>query len=74
MTDRVRRIEGELDALRDELQALELRLADTALYTDESRKDEMTGLLREQAGLKSALERLESDWLEASAALDEASG
>jgi ATP-binding cassette subfamily F protein 3 len=73
LTDRVRRVEGELDALRDELQALELRLADTALYTDESRKDEMTGLLRQQAGLKSSLERLETDWLEASAALDEAS-
>ncbi|MEJ2384021.1 MAG: ATP-binding cassette domain-containing protein [Xanthomonadales bacterium] len=74
LTDRVRRIERELDARRDALQAVERRLADTNLYTDEGRKDEMTGLLREQAGLRGALERLESDWLEASAALDEASG
>jgi ATP-binding cassette subfamily F protein 3 len=72
LTDRVRRIERDLDTMREALQALERQLADTALYTDESRKDEMTGLLREQAGLKADLDRLESDWLDASAALDEA--
>ena len=74
LTDRVRRIERELESRRDELQALERRLADTTLYTDDSRKDEMTGLLREQAGLKADMDRLEADWLDASTALDEADG
>ena len=73
LTDRVRRIERDLESRRDALQELERRLADTALYTDASRKDEMTGLLREQADLRVDLERLESDWLETSAALDDAS-
>jgi ATP-binding cassette subfamily F protein 3 len=74
LTDRVRRVERELEARRIDLEALETRLADTTLYTDDARKDEMTGLLREQADLRAAIERLETDWLEASAALDEASG
>jgi len=72
LTDRVRRVERELEGRRAELDALERRLADTALYTDSARKEELTGLLREQAGLRTTIDGLESDWLAASEVLDEA--
>jgi len=72
LTDRVRRIERELEASRAALDAVEHRLTDSRLYTDGSKKDELTGLLREQAGLRSTLEDLEADWLAASAELDDA--
>jgi hypothetical protein len=52
----------------------ELQLADECLYRDSSRKNELTGLLKTQAGLKSTLEQLEWDWLEASEALEEKLG
>jgi ATP-binding cassette subfamily F protein 3 len=51
---------------------LEQVLADNRIYTDEARKEELTGLLQEQAGLKSKLDDLESDWLIASEALEQA--
>ena len=71
-SDRVRDIEKRLAARRMELEMLERKLADGALYTDPSRKEELTGLIREQAGLKSDLEALELEWLEASEALERA--
>ena len=58
--------------LRAELERLQARLAEPALYTDTGRKDEITGLLREQAACKASLATLESDWLEASDALERA--
>lgn len=72
LTDRVRSIEGELEQARKDLDRLEVTLADTRIYTDESRKEELTGLLQQQAGLRSDLDRLESDWLSASEALETA--
>ena len=59
-------------ALRADLGALDERLADASLYTDAGSAEEITGLLREQAGLRSRLEELESDWLDASEALEQA--
>jgi ATP-binding cassette subfamily F protein 3 len=70
LTDRVRRVETALESHRSELQALEAGLADTALYTDVSRKDELNGLIRHQAELKSAIETLEWEWFEASEELE----
>ena len=66
------RIERELESLRTALGTLDERLADESLYSDASRAEEITGLLREQAGLRSRLEELESDWLDASEALEQA--
>ena len=72
LSDRVRKIERELDRLRTELGRHETALADNDLYTAASRKEELTGLLRAQAGLKSEIESLETAWLEASELLDQA--
>ena len=72
LSDRVVRIERELESLRADLGALDERLADASLYTDAGRAEEITGLLREQAGLRSSIEKLESDWLDASEALEQA--
>ena len=51
---------------------IETSLHDETLYTNETRKEEMTELLLQQAETKSALECLEWDWLEASEALESA--
>jgi hypothetical protein len=48
-------------------------LADNSLYTDPGRKEELAGLMKDQASLRNALEKQEADWLEASEALDRAS-
>ena len=55
-----------------EIEALEKKLADPALYSDPDRTREMTGLVREQASLRAEIESLETQWLEASEALEAA--
>ncbi len=70
LLDRVRDIEQLLAANRMELEMLEKRLADETLYTDPGRKEEMTGLIRQQGSIKASLETLEWEWLEASEALE----
>ena len=57
---------------RIDLAGLENILTDETLYTDTSRQEEMTRLLQQQAGLKSSLETLEWEWLEASEKLEQA--
>jgi ATP-binding cassette subfamily F protein 3 len=73
LTDRVRAIEKQLAARRQELRRIEERLADNTLYTDAARKPELTGLIRDQADLESTVAALESEWLEASEMLERAS-
>jgi len=68
--DRVRKIEKELASQRMDLEILENRLADQALYTETGRTDELTDLIKHQATIKSAIETLEWEWLEASEALE----
>ncbi len=70
--DRVRSVEEKLAEARSRLSELELRLADESMYVDASRKDELTQLVRDQAAAKTAVESLESEWLEASEALEQA--
>lgn len=70
LTDDVRRVEKVMAAVRSRLQTVEEGLADEALYTATERQAELTGLLKEQAELKSALEGHEWDWLEASEKLE----
>ncbi len=70
--DRVRKIDRQMNQQRTDLAGLEKILTDETLYTDSSRQEEMTGLLQQQAGLKSSLETFEWEWLEASEKLEEA--
>jgi len=71
-SDKVRAIEKSMRQYRADLAGLEQNLHDETLYTDASRKEEMTTLLQQQAELKAALEALEWKWLEASEALEDA--
>ena len=72
LADKLRRLEAEMEKLRGELERLDGVLADPEIYSDTSRKEELTGLLREQAGLRSEIERFETAWLEAGEALESA--
>jgi len=70
--DRVRKIDRQMNQYRADLGGIEQQLSDETLYTDAARKEEMTRLLLRQAGLKSSLETLEWEWLEASEQLETA--
>ena len=72
LRDKVRNVEKELAANRDRLAELEARLTDESIYSDASRKDELTQLIQDQASAKSAIESLEWEWLEASEILEQA--
>jgi len=58
------KLEQELGRVQEKLAALEIRLGDAALY-EAARKDELRGLLAEQAALKGREGELEEAWLEA---------
>ncbi len=70
LLDRVRKVERLMTSKRLEIEILEKQLSDEALYSDPDRKEEMTGLIRQQGSLKSSLETLEWEWLDASEALE----
>lgn len=70
--DIVRKIESQMNQHRSDLDGLTDSLHDESLYTDTARKEEMTRLLQHQAELKSSLETLEWEWLEASEKLEKA--
>jgi ATP-binding cassette subfamily F protein 3 len=70
--DKVRTIEKQLESSRSDLQAIEVQLADESIYADSDRKSELSELLQNQGTLKSAIETLEWEWLEASEALEKA--
>ena len=71
-SDKVRTLERQMASHRENLAAVEETLHEESLYTDESRKAEMTTLMQKRAELKEALDTLEWDWLEASEALESA--
>jgi ATP-binding cassette subfamily F protein 3 len=70
--DKVREVEKALASNRDKLTDLEARLAEESIYADSNRKDELTQLIRDQAAVKSIIESLEWEWLEASEELEKA--
>ena len=70
LLDNVRKIEKQLDSIRNGLETVELSLADEAIYTDPARKAELTELVKNQSSLKSSLDNLEWDWMEASEAVE----
>jgi len=72
LMDKVRTIEKQLESSRSELQAIEVQLADESIYAESDRKSELADLLQDQGSLKSAIETLEWEWLEASEALEKA--
>ena len=49
---------------------LEKRLADETLYTDPGRMEEMTGLIKQRGSIKTSMENLEWEWLEATESLE----
>lgn len=72
LADKVRELERQLAACRAQMESLGGKLADPELYSNSGRTGEMTGLVREQAALRSRLDSLETQWLEASDALEAA--
>ncbi len=62
-------LEKELGGVHEKLAALETQLGDSALY-EAARKDELRGLLAEQAALKGRESELEEAWLLALEALE----
>ena len=68
--DVVRKIDRQMNQQRADLAGVEAVLLDETLYTDATRKEEMTTLLQRQAALKSSLETLEWEWLDASEKLE----
>jgi ATP-binding cassette subfamily F protein 3 len=71
--DVVRDVEKKLNASRTKLADLQSKLADESIYMDTDRKQELTELVKSQADVKSDIESLEWDWLEASEKLEQAS-
>jgi ATP-binding cassette subfamily F protein 3 len=72
LSDKIREIERELAGCRNRLESLEHELADASLYTDPARTEEMKSLIHDQAETTARLESLESQWLEAGEALEQA--
>ncbi|TDX28667.1 ATP-binding cassette subfamily F protein 3 [Modicisalibacter xianhensis] len=63
--------ERDMTRTGDELATVEERLGEAELYTEASRKDELTELLARQGELKTRLATLEQAWLEAEEALEQ---
>jgi ATP-binding cassette subfamily F protein 3 len=72
LLDKVREIEKRLASSRKDLESVESDLADENIYSNPDRKDELADLVKEQASLRSAIDTLEWDWMEASELLEDA--
>ena len=72
LMDKVRSIDKQLDSSRSELEAIEESLANDAIYSDPDRRPELAELIKKQASLKTTIDSLESDWIEASEAIEKA--
>jgi ATP-binding cassette subfamily F protein 3 len=72
LTERVRKVEQNLIQCRAELELIDQRLAEEALYSDPTRRSELTELGRRRADCQDQIEALEWAWLEASEALEQA--
>lgn len=71
LRNQVKKAEQALDKLNAQLLTIETQLADAALYTAVN-KEKLKDLLQQQATIKSAVEQVEMDWLDASEALESA--
>lgn len=72
LRDKVKSVEKNLSVNQKKLAELDQQLADETIYTDASRKDALTQLLKDHAAIKASIETLEWEWLEASQALEQA--
>jgi len=72
--DRVRQTERQMDQLKTELTQLDEQLTDETLYSDPGRIDEIRQWTRRQTELRTLIADLEWQWLEASEALEDATG
>lgn len=70
LLDKVRDIENQLATNRERLEVIEKTLADESIYTDSERNAELTDLVKSRATLKSAINTLEWEWMEASEAVE----
>ena len=70
--DKVREVEKTLASNRSRLAELEACLADESMYTEPNRKDELSRLVQEQGAIKTDIESLEWEWLQASEELEQA--
>ncbi len=68
----VEKLDKQLSHCDQKLAEIETALGDEALYTDDSRKNEMNGLLGDQARLKKQHDELEEQLLEAMESLEQA--
>ncbi len=68
----IARLEKAIGQQRDQLRAIEDSLADNELYTDSARVAELQELQRRQGELRSEIDRLETEWLDASERLETA--
>ncbi|MFD2191482.1 ATP-binding cassette domain-containing protein [Pistricoccus aurantiacus] len=65
------KVEREMERVAQELTRVESQLADPALYTEASRKQELTDSLARQGELAARHDALEHAWLEAEEALEQ---
>ena len=70
--DKVRNVENQLATARDALNGVEKQLIDETIYADSNRQTELTELISNQTSLKSEIDTLEWNWMEASEALENA--
>ena len=73
MYDLIKSVEKKLASSRSKLAELDEQLADENIYADTRRKDELTQLVKDQAAVKTEIESLEWEWLDASEKLEQQS-
>lgn len=73
VTDKIKKLEWELEKLQQQAHLLEQQLADNSLY-EESNKEPLSALLQEQSQIKIAVEACEEAWLLAQEELEQKSG
>jgi ATP-binding cassette subfamily F protein 3 len=71
LLQKIKKLEDSLSRLQQQATELELGLTDLSIYEDQN-KAALQGLLLQQADLKKKIEAVESDWLEACEALENA--
>ncbi|MEX1082313.1 MAG: ATP-binding cassette domain-containing protein, partial [Halofilum sp. (in: g-proteobacteria)] len=72
LRDNVTRLEKAVAEKRAQLHEIDAKLADTGLYTDGARVHELQELQRRQGELRTEIDRLETEWIEASERLEAA--
>ena len=72
LQNRLKKLEKQMEKLIADKNRLESVLSDNKIYNEENRQ-QLTGLLKEQAEVDSALQQAEADWLETSEELELAS-